>query len=121
MHNLTTEEVNDHQFIICEPNRENININIIRCLYGKQTIEHLYEYGEQFCRKYKENRKFLLIMSNDGPEGTLEVQKYADNVIFNFLNNLFNENLLIIKRFFNYFSEWSWGWNAFNLFSIWFL
>ena len=105
MHNLTTEEVYDHKFIICDPNKENININTIRCLYGKQTIEHLYEYGEQFCRKYKENRKFLLIVSNDGPEGTLEVQKYADNVIFNFLNNLFNENLLIIKRFFNYFSE----------------
>ena len=94
LHNLTTEEVYDHQFIICDPNRENININTIRCLYGKQTIEHLYEYGEQFWKKYKENRKFLSILSNDGHEGTLEVLKYADNVIFNFLNNLFNENLL---------------------------
>jgi hypothetical protein len=94
LHNLTTEEVYDHQFIICDPNRENININTIRCLYGKQTIEHLYEYGEQFWRKYKKNRKFLSILSNDGHEGTLEVLKYADNVIFNFLNNLFNENLL---------------------------
>ena len=63
-----------------------ININTIRCLYGKQTIEHLYEYGEQFWKKYKENRKFLSILSNDGHEGTLEVLKYADNVIFNFLN-----------------------------------
>ena len=105
LHNLTNEEVYDHQFIICDPNRENININTIRCLYGKQTIEHLYEYGEQFWRKYKDNRKFLSIVSNDGHEGTLEVLKYSDNVIFNFLNNLFNENLLIIKRFFNYFSE----------------
>ena len=33
-------------------------------------------------------------MSNDGHEGTLEVLKYSDNVIFNFLNNLFNKNLL---------------------------
>ena len=32
-------------------------------------------------------------MSNEGHEGTLEVLKYADNVIFNFLNNLFNDNL----------------------------
>ena len=93
-HNLTTEEVYDHQFIICVPNRENTNINTIRCLYGKQTIEHLYEYGGQFLRKYKKNRKFLSIVSNDGHEGTLEVLKYADNIIFNFLNNLFNENLL---------------------------
>ena len=94
LHNLTTEEVYDHQFIICDPNRENININTIRCLYGKQTIEHLYEYGGQFWRKYKQNRKFLSIVSNDGHEGTLEVLKYADNITFNFLNNLFNENLL---------------------------
>ena len=93
-HNLTIEEVFDHQFIICDPNRENININTIRCLYGKQNIEHLYEYGDQFWRKYKNNRKFLLIVSNDGHEGTLEVIKYDDNIIFNFLNNLFNDNLL---------------------------
>ena len=93
-HNLTTEEVYDHQFIICDPNQENVNGNTIRCLYGRQDIEHLYEYGEQFWRKYKNNRKFLTIMSNQGHEGTLEVLKYADTVIFNFLNNLFNDNLL---------------------------
>ena len=94
LHNLTTEEVYDHQFIICDPNRESINVNTIRCLYGKQNIEHLYEYGNQFWRKYKDNRKFLSIVSNEGHEGTLEVLKYADNIIFNFLNNLFNDNLL---------------------------
>jgi hypothetical protein len=93
-HNFTKEEVYDHQFIICDPNRENINVNTIWCLYGKQTIEHLYEYGEQFWRKYKHNRKYLSIVSNEGHEGTLEVLKYADNIIFKFLNNLFNDNLL---------------------------
>ena len=93
-HNFTKEEVYDHQFIICDPNRENINVNTIWCLYGKQTIEHLYEYGEQFWRKYKHNRKYLSIVSNEGHEGTLEVLKYADNTIFKFLNNLFNDNLL---------------------------
>jgi hypothetical protein len=94
LHNLTIEEVYDHQFIICDPNREGININTIRCFYGKQTIEHLYDYGKQFWKKYKDNRKFLSILSNDGHEGTLEVLKYADNIIFNFLNNLFIDNLL---------------------------
>ena len=95
LHNLTTEEVYDHQFIICDPNKENtISGNTIQCLYGKKNIEHLYEYGEQFWRKYKNNRKFLSIISNEGHEGTLEVLKYNDNVIFNFLNNLFNDNLL---------------------------
>ena len=94
LHNLTIEEVYDHQFIICDPNTESINLNSIRCLYGKQTIEHLLEYGNQFWRKYKDNRKFFLVVSNDGHEGTLEVVKYDDNIIYNFLNNLFNDNLL---------------------------
>ena len=94
LHNLTNEEVYDHQFIICDPNKDHINLNTIRCLYQKQTIEHLYEYSNQFWRKYKENRKFLSIVSNDGHEGTLEVVKYVDNIIFTFLNKLFNDNLL---------------------------
>ena len=94
LHNLTTEEVYDHQFIICDPNKENtFSNNVIQCLYGKQNIEYLYEYGEQFWRKYKNNRKFLSIISNEGHEGTLEVVKYIDNIIFNFLINLFNDNL----------------------------
>ena len=83
-HNLTIEEVYDHQFVMCDPNKESININTIRCLYGKQNIEHLYEYGNQFWRKYKDNRKFLTIVSNYGHEGTLQVLKYADNIIFQF-------------------------------------
>ena len=93
-HNLTNEEVYDHQFIICDPNKDHFSINTIRCLYQKQTIEHLYEYSNQFWRKYKDNRKFLSIVTNDGHEGTLEVLKYSDNIIFNFLNKLFNDNLL---------------------------
>jgi hypothetical protein len=94
LHNLTNEEIYDHQFIICDPNSEGNNLISIRCLYGKQTIEHLLEYGNQFWRKYKDNRKYFLLVSNDGHEGTLEVVKYDDNIIFNFLNNLFNDNLL---------------------------
>ena len=94
LHNLTNEEVYDHQFIICDPNSESINSVSIRCLYGKKTIEHLLEYSNQFWRKYKDNRKFFLVVSNDGHEGTLEVVKYDDNIIFNFINNLFNDNLL---------------------------
>ena len=31
---------------------------------------------------------------NDGHEGTLEALKYVDNIIFNFLNNLYLENSL---------------------------
>ena len=35
-----------------------------------------------------------MIVNNDGHEGTLEVIKYDDETIFNFLNSLFKENLL---------------------------
>ena len=45
---------------------------------------------EKICK----NRKFSLIVSNFGHEGTLKVIKYADNFISNFLWNLFNDNLL---------------------------
>ena len=92
-HNLTKVEVHDHQFIICDPNSKHYNSNSLRCLYGKKLSEHLYEYGNQFLRKYNNNRKFLTIITNDGHEGTLENVKYIDDIIFNFLNNLFNDNL----------------------------
>jgi hypothetical protein len=93
-HNLSEEEVYDHQFLMCDPNAGHFNLNTIRCLYGKSISDHLFEYSEQFWRKYKNNRKFLNIVSNDGHEGTLEVLKYIDDKIYNFLNNLYNTNLL---------------------------
>ena len=39
------------------------------------------------------SRKFLNIITNDGHEGTLELLKYIDDIIYNFLNNLFIDNL----------------------------
>ena len=35
-----------------------------------------------------------MIVNNDGHEGTLEVIKYDDDTIYNFLNTLYKENLL---------------------------
>jgi hypothetical protein len=93
-HNMSQEEISDHEFIICDANKKDINSMIKRCLYDKINIEHQLEYGIQFWRKYKNNRKFLLIVNNDGHEGTLEVIKYDDKYVYNFLKNLFNENLL---------------------------
>ena len=93
-HNINSLEVYDHQFIICDPNIDHFNQNSIKCLYGKINAYHLYEYGNQFWRKYKNNRKFLTIIINDGHEGTLEALKYVDDTIFNFLNNLYKDNLL---------------------------
>ena len=94
LHNSTLDEVYDHQFLICDPNDDHYNTNTLKCLYGKPTTQHLYEYGLQFWNKYNNNRKFLAIISNDGHEGTLEALKYIDNIIYKFLIELFNNNLL---------------------------
>ena len=93
-HNLTDEEMYDHQLLLCDPNKFSINNSIKRCLYGNLNAYYLCEYIEQFWRKYKNNRKYSLIVINDGHEGTLEVLKYTDDILYNFLNNLFNDNLL---------------------------
>ena len=94
LHDLTKEELYDHQLLLCDPNVPNFNSAIKRCLYGEISSYHLYEYSNQFWRKYKDNRKFALIAVNDGHEGTLELVKYTDDIIYNFLNSLYNDNLL---------------------------
>ena len=60
MHNMTYDEVGDHELIICDPNRKHANALVKRCLYNKLTTSYLYEYGNQFWRKYKQNRRFLI-------------------------------------------------------------
>ena len=91
---ITREEICDHEFLLCDPNSQHVTSMIKRCLYGKKNVEYQYEYGLQFWRLYKNNRKFLMIVNNDGHEGTLEVIKYDDDIVFNFLNNLYKDNLL---------------------------
>ena len=94
LHNSSIEESYDYQMLMCDPNKENFNKNTIKCSYGKLDVEHLYEYTNQFWRKYKKNRKYSLIVSNDAHEGSLETLKYLDNTVFQFLDSLFNDNLL---------------------------
>ena len=94
LNEFTKEELCDHEFLLCDPNRKHINSITKRCLYEKTDIDYQYEYGLQFWKLYKNNRKFLMIVSNDGHEGTLEVIKYDDDVVFNFLNSLYKDNLL---------------------------
>ena len=93
-HNYTTEDMYDHILPLCDPNNGHFNSNTMRCLYGKQNIEYLLEYTNQFWRKYKKNRKYSIIMVNHAHEGTLTVVKYIDDLMFNFINNLYNDNLL---------------------------
>ena len=70
------------------------NSMIKKCLYNKINADHQYEYGMQFWKKYKRNRRFLLLVNNDGHEGTLEILKYDDEIIYNFLITLFKKNML---------------------------
>ena len=93
-HNFTEEDIYDHILSLCDPNNDYYNLNTIRCLYGKQNMEHLIEYTNQFWNKYINNRKYSIIIANHAHEGTLTVVKYLDNIISEFLNNLFNHNLL---------------------------
>ena len=94
MHNMTDDEISDHEMLICDPNMEHISSTSVRCLYNKLTTFHALEYGNQFWRKYKTNRKYLIINLEDGHEGSLEVLKYSDDIIYNFLNSLYSDNLL---------------------------
>ena len=61
-HNMSFKEISDHEMLVCDPNMSHVNSNLIRCLYNKLSTAHLYEYGEQFWRKYQNNRKFLIII-----------------------------------------------------------
>ena len=47
----------------------------------------MYEYMNQLWRKYPNNRKFCMITNLDGHEGTLELIKYTDEVIYNGCSN----------------------------------
>ncbi len=93
-HNFDYDEIFDHQYLACDPNNYDISTNFPRCLYDKQNIEHFLNYIEQFWRKYKENRKYASLLTNHGHEGTLSVIKYQDLIISEFLNRLFDDNLL---------------------------
>ena len=92
-HNYTSDEAYDHQFLICDPNHISPNSKL-NCFYGKLHVEHMIDYINQFWRKYKDNRKFSVMLTNFAHEGSLERLKYIDNIIYEYFNNLFNDNLL---------------------------
>ena len=56
-----------------------------RCLYGKDTFEYVIEYGEKFWETYVNEHKFLRLSFQDAHEGTLEVVKYLDIKLAEFL------------------------------------
>ena len=56
-----------------------------RCLYGRDTFEYIIEYGEKFWAAYSKEHKFLRLSFQDAHEGTLEVVKYLDVKLAEFL------------------------------------
>ena len=56
-----------------------------RCLYGRDTFEYILEYGEKFWATYSKEHKFLRLSFQDAHEGTLEVVKYLDVKLAEFL------------------------------------
>ena len=93
-HNMTKSELYDHQMLLCDPNAVPMNKPVKKCIYGNMDLHHLYEYGKQFWIKYKDNRKFSALVTNDGHEGTLEALKYSDDILYNYLTTLYDQNLL---------------------------
>ena len=93
LHNATDLEFYDHQMLLCDPNAPRYSKAIRKCLYGKDDVGFLFDYSDQFWRKYKDNRKFSTLIINTAHEETGEVLKYLDDTVFNYLNNLFNDNL----------------------------
>ena len=93
LHNATFQELYDHQLLLCDPNVIRYHKPIKKCLYGKEDFSYLFNYSEQFWRKYQNNRKFSSIILNGAHEGTMEVLKYYDDIIFEHLTSLYNDNL----------------------------
>lgn len=65
-----------------------------RCLYGKENIEYLFEYGTKFLEAYKTNRKYLRFSIPNGHELSGQVSKYVDEPLYQFLNYIYNNDLL---------------------------
>jgi hypothetical protein len=59
---------------------------IRKCMYGKDSGEFQIEYAKQFFDTYKEQHKVYRMIFSDAHEGTLEVVKYLDDPIVNFLD-----------------------------------
>ena len=65
-----------------------------RCLYGKENLEYLFEYGIKFMEAYSNNKKFLRIDIPNGHELSGQVSKFADKPLYDFLNYTYENNML---------------------------
>ena len=65
-----------------------------RCLFGLDTFKYLFDFGKKFWNMYKNNKKYLRLSFQDGHEPTGQAIKYVDEHLYNFLNDLYEKNLL---------------------------
>ena len=65
-----------------------------KCLYGLDTFKYLIEFGKQFWNLYQDNKKYLRLSFQDGHEPTGQVIGYIDEHLYNYLNELYEKNLL---------------------------
>ena len=91
---------NDHEGVslVCDPSFTNVNAyyspfkgqNTVmrRCLYGKDSFDYVFEYGNQFWKEYKDQQKYLNLMFLDAHEATGHGSRYLDVPLANFLQNL---------------------------------
>jgi len=96
----------DHEFFtpVCDLNyftkndgydiRMGANSMFMRCLYGKQVIEHSMDYAYQFMYSYKSEAKIFKLATYEGHEGTGELIKYQDDLFVEFFERLEREGLL---------------------------
>lgn len=92
-HDFSSEDIFDHQYVVCDPNYSGATPKL-NCYYNKLYFQFILEYANQFWRKYNENQRFFILASDLPHEGSMEKLKYIDNIIYNFIYKLFNENLL---------------------------
>ena len=68
-----------------------MNILFRQILNNKEASALPVEYILKFLEKYKTERKFLRLISNDAHEGTGELIKYIDNALHDFLLEIFTK------------------------------
>ena len=101
----------DHEnfALFCDPNYaapnypfsylKGIYSSFRKCLYEKDTVEYVFEYTKKFWESYINQRKYSRILFQDAHEGTMEVVKFLDKHLYNFLIEFFekfyNEDTII--------------------------
>ena len=94
----------DHEYVSpsCDPNIYHYGFALFngengilrKCLYGKESFEQSLIYAKKFWESYNDNKKFLRVVNTYAHEYIGEKSKYADNSLFNFLNDLYTSNQL---------------------------